>query len=262
MDADVTTNANEPSSLQPSSGSSAADEFIEIVKTIAYALGIALVLRVLLFQPFTIPSGSMIPNLAVGDYIIVTKYSYGYSRHSIPFSPPIFKGRILARQPHRGDIVVFKDTKDNRTDYIKRLIGLPGDRIQVADGVVYLNNKALPQKVLPVENNSEYTGVTKMEETLPNGRHYITQDTWPNGQTDNTGVYLVPQGYYFFMGDNRDNSADSRVPQVEGGVGFVPAENLVGRARIILFSWDGAKLYNPLTWFTKARLSRFFHSLK
>ena len=228
MTADTTNDPDNQGAAEPSKASAAADEFIEIVKTIVYALGIALVLRVLLFQPFTIPSGSMIPNLQVGDYIIVTKYSYGYSRHSIPFSPPIFHGRLFGRTPTRGDIIVFKDPKDNRTDYIKRLIGLPGDRIQVA------------------------------------GRKYITQDTYPNGPGDNTGVFLVPEGHYFFMGDNRDNSADSRfrADKIEQGVGFVDAENLVGRARIILFSWDGAKLYNPITWFTKIRLNRFFHSLK
>ncbi len=264
MTADTTNDPDNQGAAEPSKASAAADEFIEIVKTIVYALGIALVLRVLLFQPFTIPSGSMIPNLQVGDYIIVTKYSYGYSRHSIPFSPPIFHGRLFGRTPTRGDIIVFKDPKDNRTDYIKRLIGLPGDRIQVADGVVYLNDKAIPQKVLPPENSSDYTGVTRIEETMPSGRKYITQDTYPNGPGDNTGVFLVPEGHYFFMGDNRDNSADSRfrADKIEQGVGFVDAENLVGRARIILFSWDGAKLYNPITWFTKIRLNRFFHSLK
>ena len=243
-------------------GSAANGEAIEIVKTVALALAIALVLRILLFQPFTIPSESMLPNLHVGDYIIVTKYNYGYSRHSIPFSPPLFKGRIAARAPHRGDIVVFKGPYDTRTDYIKRLIGLPGDRIQVRGGVVWLNDAPLSQAPLPPEDARVYTGGTRIAETLSNGKRYITRDAFPDGGGDNTGVFIVPQGYYFFMGDNRDNSADSRFPTSPNGVGMVPAENLVGKAGFILFSWDGAKLYNPVSWFTKARPKRFFHSLK
>ena len=263
MDADISTETeNTPGDGSPA-GKSASDEFVEIVKTIAYALGIAFVLRVLLFQPFTIPSGSMIPNLEIGDYIIVTKYSYGYSRHSIPLSPPIFKGRLFPMKPKRGDIVVFKDTKDNRTDYIKRLVGLPGDRIQVADGVVYLNDHALPQTpISPDPKADPFSTITQSYETNPSGRKYVIQDSWANGATDNTPVYLVPAGHYFFMGDNRDNSADSRVSTALGGVSYVPAENLVGKAQVILFSWEGAKIWNPITWFTKARPSRFFHGLK
>jgi len=241
----------------------AADEFIEIVKTIVYALLIALVLRVLLFQPFTIPSGSMIPNLLIGDYIIVSKYSYGYSRHSIPFSPPLFKGRILERQPERGDVVVFKFPPENRVDYIKRLIGLPGDRIQVRDGVVYLNDKALPQKEIAPDAEDARDAARRVLETLPGGKQYVTQDENPDSFTDNTPVFVVPEGHYFMMGDNRDNSSDSRVPQTSGGVGYVPEENLVGKAQIILFSWkEGASLFKPWTWFTEARIGRFFHRLK
>ncbi len=246
---------------RPGAGNALA-EVVEIARTVVYALAIALVLRVFLFQPFTIPSGSMIPTLQLGDYIIVTKYSYGYSKHSIPFSPPIFKGRIFGRAPQRGDIVVFKDTKDNRTDYIKRLIGLPGDRIEVYDGVVYLNGRPIQQRVLPAATLNEFSGVTTIEETLPSGRRYTTQDINPNSAGDNAGKFVVPRGKYFFMGDNRDDSADSRFMSVGGeGIGYVPAENLVGRARIILFSWDHVKLYNPITWFTRARPERFFHVL-
>jgi signal peptidase I len=243
-------------------GTKGADEAMDIVKTVVYALAIALVLRIFLFQPFTIPSGSMIPNLAVGDYIIVSKFSYGYSKHSVPLSPPIFKGRILAHQPKRGDIVVFMDTKDNRTAYVKRLIGLPGDRIQVLDGVAYVNGKMMPQKALPRTTEDKEEGVTRLTETLPEGKVHTLQDTSPRAPWDNTDVYLVPENNYFMMGDNRDNSADSRVPKSEGGIDFVPAENLIGKAQIILFSWrEGVSLFKPWTWVTKARPSRALHML-
>jgi len=244
-------------------GSGWAEESLEIVKTIVYALGIALVLRVLLFQPFTIPSGSMIPNLQVGDYIIVSKYSYGYSKHSIPFSPPILKGRILERTPKRGDIVVFKYPNDNRTDYIKRLIGVPGDRIQVMGNQLYLNDKLVPSKLIPRSKADLAASTIRAVETLPTGKSYITQDMGPDSMTDNTTVFVVPERMYFMMGDNRDNSSDSRVDPAIGGVGFVPAENLVGKAQIILFSWkEGASLFKPWTWVTKAQPGRFLNLLK
>jgi signal peptidase I len=256
-------------SAQAPHKSGAVGEIVEIVKTVIYALAIALVLRVLLFQPFTIPSASMEPTLLEGDYIIVSKFAYGYSRHSIPFSPPLFQGRLFERSPERGDIVVFKLPRDGRTDYIKRLIGLPGDRIQVRGGQVYINGAALPREQLPpstVETGYDgYTFTREVErflETLPNGRQFTTYDFGPDGEVDNTGVYVVPEGHYFFMGDNRDNSLDSRVPSAVG-VGFVPAENLVGRADIILLSWDrDASLFKPWTWVADARPSRFFNLLK
>ena len=267
----------------------AVKEFIEIVKTVAYALGIALVLRVLLFQPFTIPSASMEPNLLQGDYIIVSKFSYGYSKHSIPFSPPLFDGRILGHAPKRGDIVVFKLPRDGHIDYIKRLIGVPGDKVQVRGGVVYINGKVLPRKELPsalVDTGYGTIRAGRFEETNPEGRKYVTQDYGPDGESDNTGVYTVPDNCYFFMGDNRDNSLDSRFDPgvspfktgsgvcawdasndqyvgMQEGVGFVPAENLVGRAQIILLSWNAnAHLFKPWTWFIDARPSRFFRFLK
>ncbi|WP_421737471.1 signal peptidase I [Caulobacter sp.] len=268
----------------------AVREFIEIIKTVAYALAIALVLRVLLFQPFTIPSGSMEPNLLEGDYIIVSKFSYGWSKHSIPFSPPLFNGRILGHAPKRGDIIVFKLPRDGRTDYIKRLIGMPGDKVQVRGGVVNINGKPLTQEVRPpalVDMGYGFTQqVQRFQETNPEGRKYITQDYGPDSRGDSTGVYTVPAGCYFFMGDNRDNSADSRfdpgtspfktgsgvckwdyeLDQYIGdevGVGFVPAENLVGKAQIILLSWNrNAALFKPWTWVLDARPSRFFRVLK
>lgn len=245
----------------------AANETVEVVKTIVYALLIALVLRVLLFQPFTIPSASMEPTLLEGDYIIVSKYSYGYSRHSIPFSPPIFSGRVFSRDPQRGDIIVFKLPRDGHTDYIKRLIGLPGDRIQVVEGALLINGRPVPRQELSPGVVTEDFGFThpveRFRETFPNGRQFITYDFGPDHAVDNTGVYVVPEGQYFFMGDNRDNSLDSRVSPAAGGVGFVPAENLVGRAQIILLSWNAeASLFKPWTWFTEARPSRFLHVLK
>jgi len=245
---------------------SAKEETWEIAKTIFYALLIALVLRILFFQPFTIPSASMEPNLYEGDYIIVSKWDYGYSRHSIPLSPPLFRGRILAGTPHRGDIVVFKLPRDNKTDYIKRLIGLPGDRIQMRNDLLYINDKPVTDVVqgrIDVDTGYGFErSATTVRETLPEGKQITIQDFGPDGHLDNTGVYTVPPGYYFMMGDNRDNSIDSRVEQ-ENGVGLVPAENLVGKADIILFSWKpGASLWKPWTWFTHLRPSRFFHSLK
>jgi signal peptidase I len=273
----------------PEEKTGAVKEFIEIVKTVAYALGIALVLRVLLFQPFTIPSASMEPNLYQGDYIIVSKFSYGWSRHSIPFSPPLFHGRILGHAPKRGDIIVFKLPRDGHIDYIKRLIGMPGDKVQVRGGVVYINGKVLPRTSLGdalVDTGYGTIRAQRFEETNPEGRKYATQDYGPDGESDNTGVYVVPENCYFFMGDNRDNSLDSRFnpgtsPFATGpgtckwdssndqyvglqeGVGFVPAENLVGKAQIILLSWNAdAHLFKPWTWFTDARPSRFFRVLK
>ncbi|CAN7336020.1 signal peptidase I [Phenylobacterium sp. LjRoot164] len=245
---------------------SGVNDFVEIVKTVAYALLIALFLRVLFFQPFTIPSASMEPTLLEGDYIIVSKFSYGYSRHSIPFSPPLFKGRIMEQKPERGDIIVFKLPRDGRTDYIKRLIGVPGDRVQMRQGRLWINGKEVVDKELPpvmIDSGYGFTrNVQRFQETLPGGRTFITYDFGPDGDVDNTPTFVVPEGHYFFMGDNRDNSLDSRVP-AEIGVGFVPAENLVGKAQIILLSWNpGASLFKPWTWVMNARPSRFFNILQ
>ena len=248
-------------------GNGAVDETIEIVKTVVYALLIALVLRIFLFQPFTIPSASMEPNLLQGDYIIVSKYSYGYSKHSIPFSPPLFKGRILAKPAQRGDIVVFKLPSDNHTDYVKRVVGLEGDRIQMRDGLLYVNDKLVARTTLtPVTADSGFGSIVQIArfaERLESGKTYVTQDFAPDNEYDKTDVYTVPDGYYFMMGDNRDNSSDSRVPPALGGVGFVPAENLVGKAQIVLLSWKPeASIFKPWTWVLDARPSRFFNLLK
>ncbi|PKQ09319.1 MAG: signal peptidase I [Alphaproteobacteria bacterium HGW-Alphaproteobacteria-12] len=210
-------------------------------RTIAYALLIALVIRAFLFQPFFIPSSSMESTLLVGDYLFVAKYSYGYSRHSLPFSPPLFSGRIAGMAPDRGDIAVFKQPIDNRTDFIKRVIGLPGDTVQMKEGILYLNDKAVPRArvddFIYRDGGGNVRRIPQYRETLPNGVSYITLDMSRNSVLDNTGLYIVPEGHYFMMGDNRDNSSDSRVPS---SVGYVPFENLVGKAEIIFFSADGS----------------------
>jgi signal peptidase I len=246
--------------------SGALNELVEIIKTVVYALLIALVLRVVFFQPFTIPSASMEPNLYEGDYIIVSKWSYGYSRHSIPFSPPLFEGRILASPPERGDVAVFKLPLDGRTDYVKRIIGLPGDRIQMRDGLLYVNDKQVRRdQMSPVETDlgGFVREVARFQETLETGRTYITQDFGTREILDNTEVFIVPEGHYFAMGDNRDNSTDSRVNPASMGVGFIPDDHLVGKAQIVMLSWKPeASIFQPWTWIIDARPSRFFELLK
>ena len=242
------------------SKSGGGNETFEIIKTVFFALLIAFVLRVLLFQPFTIPSASMEPNLYEGDYIVVSKWSYGYSKHAIPFSPPLFEGRIFAQEPERGDIVVFKLPRDDKTDYVKRLIGLPGDRVQMINNVLHINNQPVRDVVLSEQDATNMYGmnVVKARETLPEGRSFTVQDFGPGYDADDTQVFEVPEGHYFMMGDNRDNSVDSRFDEMNG-VGLVPAENLIGKAEIILFSWrPGASLWNPVSWFANVRPSRFF----
>jgi len=240
-------------------------EIVEIIKTVVYALAIALFLRVLFFQPYTIPSASMEPNLYEGDYIVVTKFSYGWSHVSIPFSPPIFSGRIFAKPPQRGDIAVLKTPAGKHLDLIKRVIGLPGDRIQMRQGLLYINDKQVPRTPLGTVKEDIGEGyvrdVARFRETLPNGKSYVTNDFGTGGQLDNTDVYLVPAGHYFMMGDNRDNSEDSRVPSEAGGVGYLPAENLVGPAKIVLISWNkGASIFKPWTWLN-LNVSRFLRPL-
>ncbi len=266
------------------------DGFVEILKALIWAGSIAIILRSLLFSPFNIPTGSMISNLLVGDYLFVNKFAYGYSRYSFPFGPPLFDGRIFETMPKRGDVAVFKLPSDNRTDYIKRLVGLPGDRIRMENGVLFINEQKVEKvriadKVFIETPNTECSrsyiyasyraqaadgSVTcrlpQYRETFPaalGGRSYITTDLEPVGNFDTTTTFIVPAGHYFAMGDNRDDSLDSRVPPAEQGVGFVPAENLVGRAEFRFFSTDGtARWFNPISWFTAARWNRFFTAIK
>jgi len=213
--------------------------FLETVRVIFHALLIALVIRTLLFQPFNIPSGSMKDTLLIGDYLFVSKFSYGYSRFSIPFSPNLFEGRIFGSEPTRGDVAVFKLPKDNETDYIKRVVGLPGDSIQMIAGVLNINGVPVKRErlsdVMEDDGSGRVVPVKRWRETLPNGVTYETLDIVDNGFYDNTQVYNVPAGHYFMMGDNRDNSADSRVLSQ---VGYVPLQNFIGRAQVIFFSVD------------------------
>ncbi|CDO38013.1 MULTISPECIES: signal peptidase I [Novosphingobium] len=235
------------------------------------------VLRSFIISPFNIPSESMLPRLLTGDYLFATKWSYGYSKYSLPFSLPLIPGRIFASQPERGDVVIFKAPPGNDVDYIKRVIGLPGDEIQIRSGQVFINGKAVPKQrlddfILPVSPNTdcyapEFETTDKdgkpvchypqFRETLPNGKSYNVLDLGTTPQ-DDTGVYIVPEDHLFLMGDNRDNSMDSRFPAVEGqGIGIVPQGNLVGKAAIMMFSTDGsAEWIKPWTWFTAARWSR------
>jgi signal peptidase I len=234
--------------------------YMETVKTVFYAILIAVVIRSFLFEPFHIPSGSMIPTLLVGDYLFVEKYAYGYSRFSFPFSPNIFSGRIMGSDPARGDVVVFKLPSDTSVDYIKRIIGLPGDRVQMKKGVLWINGQPVKRERVYDYIDENGRAVTRYIETLPNGlEHPILESDEDNGPLDDTPEYVIQPGHYFAMGDNRDDSLDSRTAPV----GQVPAENLVGRAEIIFFSSDGsANWWEFWKWPFAIRYGRLFDRVR
>lgn len=235
----------------------------ETARTIIYAVIAALIVRTVAYEPFNIPSGSMIPTLLVGDYLFVSKFSYGYTHFSLPWSPRLFSGRLFGKMPERGDVAVFKLPTDNETDYIKRIIGLPGDRIQVRNSMLYLNGELVPREQIEDFVYTDAAGqeqrVPQYVETLPNGKRYPTLDRSPNGLLDNTPVFVVPEGHYFGMGDNRDSSLDSRTQQV----GYIPEENLIGRAETIFFSSNGtAHFWEVWKWGSAIRGSRMFTDVK
>jgi signal peptidase I len=253
--------------------------FIITVAILAWAF------RSFVFAPFSIPSGSMLPTLYIGDYLAVAKWPYGFSRHSFPFGIPPFGGRILSHLPERGDVVIFVPPGDEREDYVKRVIGLPGDTVEVRDGIVVLNGKpvrrdAAQPLAIPISANSPcrlVPGATPVvsgegtkracvyrtyRETLPNGASYRVIDQVDNPIADDVSPVKVPRGHLFLMGDNRDDSLDSRFSVAEGGIGMVPVENLVGRGSVIFWSTDGSSSYvKPWTWFIALRGSRIGHSL-
>ena len=236
---------------------------IENIKTLLYAFLIAIVIRSLIIQPFYIPSSSMEPNLLVGDRIFVTKYTYGYSKHSFPFSLPIINGRIIESKPERGDVVVFKTPADNRTDYIKRLVGLPGDQIQFIDSNLYINNNEILKSIIS-KNDIIYCGkktikVNTFEESLPNGKKYNSVYL-KNFTYQNSDKFIVPENYYFFLGDNRDCSKDSRFLS---SVGYVHKDNLVGKAQFIFFSSDKSigNIFLFWKWSRSIRFDRFFKKI-
>ena len=237
--------------------------FIDNIKTIFYALIIALLIRSIIVQPFYIPSSSMEPNLVIGDRLFVSKYKFGYSRHSFPFSPPMFKGRILSKTPERGDVIVFKTPSDNRTDYIKRLIGLPGDEIKFIDGDLHINNNQI-LKTRTSTTDIIYCGnntipVNTFEEKLPNGKKY--KSVYKKQYFfENSDEFIVPSKHYFFLGDNRDCSKDSRYLS---SVGYVHEDNLIGKAEFIFFSSDYriGSIFKFWKWPKTIRLNRFFKKI-
>ena len=233
--------------------------FLENFKSIFFAILVALIIRSFIAEPFNIPSGSMKPNLLVGDFIFVSKWSYGYSRHSLPFSIKIIPGKIFEKYPKRGDVAVFKTPEDNRTDYIKRIIGLPGDEIRITNGMILINdNLILRDKIEDFNDNDNNQKIRQYKEYFFD-KEINVLDISDNGLKDNTNKVKVPEGHFFVMGDNRDNSQDSRF---ENKVGFVPINNLVGKAQFIFFSLENSRFYQIWKWPNAIRYERLFKKIK
>ena len=266
-DAEIILNAQKSKTAKKSAKINEKEEISELAKTVIIALLLALVIRTFLYEPFNIPSGSMLPTLKVGDYLFVSKTAYGYSQHSFPFGMASFDGRVMdgveSNKPKRGDVAVFKLPTNTSVDYIKRIVGLPGERVQVIAGRLYIDGERVEREVVGLhqEVGSNYRNhtVTEYLETLPGGIVHRIYEVSDNENLDNTKEYIVPEGHYFMMGDNRDNSQDSRVQSL---VGYVPYENFVGRADILFFSIDDkAKLFLPWTWFKAVRFNRIFDKI-
>ena len=267
----------EPQAALPATAKSGGGDTIAfLVKLFLFAL----ILRAFIIAPFTIPSGSMLPRMMIGDYLFVAKWPYGYSRYSFPFGLAAFDGRILAGTPQRGDVAVFRYPDGGDVDYVKRVIGLPGDRVQMRAGTLFLNGQPVPKVriadfLVPITPNSpcRYADAAlartvtapdgsracaypRYRETLPGGKSYAVLDQM-DGLADTTGVFTVPAGHYFMMGDNRDDSEDSRFPVEAGGVGYLPADHLIGKAWVTFFSTDGSVDWlKPWTWASAARWDR------
>src|SRR5690606_9488031 len=286
-DPDTTTETAASGSAAKSSPAKGGwmDESKDLIKTVVYAVLIALGFRSVAYEPFNIPSESMLPGLMVGDYLFVSKFPYGYSRYSFPLGLAPIKGRVFGGDVERGDVIVFKLPKDNSTDYIKRVIGLPGDVVEMRHGTVYINGQPIQRervedRVIEVSPNTDCLSnfpfyrvnegngkitcrYPQFRETLPNGRSYLTLDLIPDGLRDTTSPFFIPADHYFVLGDNRDYSADSRLPSSEDGVGFLPAENLVGRAEFLFYSTNGeAQLWTPWKWHKTVRWDRLFQAVE
>ena len=238
------------------------NSFFGNLKSIFIAIFIALLIRSFIFEPFNIPSGSMKPNLLVGDFIFVSKYSYGFSKHSLPFSIPLIPGKIFSNTPERGDVVVFKTPENNRTDYIKRVIGLPGDKIEIKNGIIFINGSEILRKKLndfiDTDNKTSNKRVRMYNEYFFNKEINIL-DITDDGIVDNTQLFNVPENHFFVMGDNRDNSQDSRFIST---VGFIPYENLVGKAQFIFFSLENARFLQIWKWPNSIRYERIFQKIQ
>lgn len=250
------------------------ESWTDFFKTVFYAFLIAISFRTFVLQPFSIPSESMLKNLMVGDFLLVSKSSYGYSKHSLPFSLPLIPGRLFASDVERGDVVVFRLPKDPDVYYIKRIIGLPGDKIQMVRGELYLNDERVPREFIAefqhINPDGYQENYTRYEEVLPNGKKYEILDrgyiqpagNMPKNKAEDSAVFMVPSGHYFAMGDNRDNSADSRYSPAEEGVGYLPEENVIGKAKWITLSFDNhSSLWEFWKWFPEERRERFFSNI-